>query len=337
MSAKKREITCEYQPYIFEPPVPVKSLYRHACAGDESTITQWRDIWLDNVRKNKEAYGSFKDNSIGQLFGEFLHRPVIVAGSGPSLKFNVDKLKDRGDIPLISCLHNFHFMEDNDAAPNYYVTLDAGELTIEEVSEGGDPKKDYWAVTKDRTLLAFIGTHPELLEKWQGRVLFYSCPVPDIEYQTKVKEIEPFHMYVSNGGNVFGASLYISKAVLGCGTTIYVGADFSFGYDKKFHGWGSKYDTKMGRVTPLTDIFGNRVATWPSYAGFKSWFEWVSLNVPGHYINCSEGGCLGSYANGNLFSIKQMDLRECLEMYRQRPEIKEQCADPSKESRYIMF
>lgn len=335
--ARTREITCEYQPYIFQPPVPKKRLYQQACSNDEGTIAKWREPWLKNIKANKEKFGSFAESSVGQLFGQFLHRPVIIAGSGPSLKFNVAKLKDRGSIPLVSCLHNFHFMEDHDARPEYYVSLDAGEVTVDEVTEGGNPDRDYWELTKDRTLLAFIGSHPRLLEKWQGRVLFFNAPVPDPSYQAEVKEIEDFNLWVSNGGNVFGSCLYISKVVLGAGTIIFVGADFSFGYDKRFHSWGSKYDAKMGHVMPLTDVFGNKVATWPSYANFKAWFDYVTLNVPGHYINCSEGGCLGSYPEGNLFSIQQMDLEKCFEMYTQNEHIKAQCENPAEENRYIMF
>ena len=88
----------------------------------------------------------------------------MLAGSGPSLVYNGEKLKNRGDMPLISCLHNFHFFEDRDIKVDFYVTLDAGPITITEVSEGGKHDADwYWERTKDCTLVAFIGTHPDLI------------------------------------------------------------------------------------------------------------------------------------------------------------------------------
>lgn len=334
---RTREIACDYQPYISVPPVQKEALYAQACKNDSATIEKWREPWIANVRSNHEKFGPFCSRSIGQLYGQFLHRPVIVAGSGPSLKYNVELLKERGDLPLVSCLHNFHYFEDNGAAPDYYVTLDAGEVTLEEVSEGGVEGKDYWDLTKDRTLLAFIGTHPSTLEKWQGEILFYNAPVPDEAYLAAVKEIEDFNMWVSNGGNVLGAALYITKAIMRSSTTIFVGADFSFGYDRRFHSWGSKYDAKMGHVVPMTDVFGNRVASWPSYANFKAWFDYIALNVPGTYINCSEGGCLGAYANGNLQAIKQMDLSECIDMFGEKTPIREQCLTPENASNYVLF
>ena len=113
------------------------------------------------------------------------------------------------------------------------------------------------------------------------------------------------------------------------GSIIFVGADFAFGYDRKFHSWNSKYDKKMGYVIPAVDVFGNRVPTWQSYNNFKAWFDWVSLRVPGVYFNCTEGGTLGAYPNGNLHSIKCMDLKECLDMYHMgENHIKEQALNP---------
>jgi hypothetical protein len=242
---RKAEIILEYQNYIESPPVSPKALYGQACSNDGATIDSWREIWLKNIRANKARFGSFADNGIGKLHGTLALKPAVIAGSGPSLKVNGDKLKDRPGIPLISCLHNFHFFEDRDIPVDYYVTLDAGPVVIEEVSEGGKLSPDeYWARTKDRTLIAFIGTDPGLFDKWQGKVYFYNAPVPDQAFTDEVKKIEEFHTYISNGGNVLGACLYFAMGILGANPVAFVGADFAFGYDKKFHAWDSKYDAE---------------------------------------------------------------------------------------------
>ena len=335
---RKREIICEYQPYIFRPPVASNNLYQSAVANDGVTIERWRKTWTDNITANKEFFGSFKDHSLGHLYGKHLYKPAIVVGSGPSLKFNIDKLKDRGAVPLISCLHNFHYMEDKGVPADYYVSLDAGPVVVGEISEGGDKSpEEYWELTKDRTLIAFIGSDPELFKKWQGTIYLYNAPVPDQEYEKEIDEIEPFRLVVSSGGNVLGASMYIAKAFFGCSTIIFMGADFSFGYDRKFHSWNSSYDEKMGHCVPIFDVFGNKVPTWQSYANFKSWFDWVTINIPGQYINCTEGGCLGSYPEGNLHSIKQMDLDKCLDMLHMYRHIKDQVEKPEEAQRKIIF
>lgn len=335
---RKVEITLNYQNVITAPPVQPGVLYQQACTSDESTIDYWQHIWLGNITANKQKFGSFAEHSLGQEFGKYQHMPAIVAGSGPSLKVNAHELKNRGKIPLVSCLHNFHFFEDLGLAPEYYVTLDAGPVTIEEVTEGGTrPVEDYWEITKDRTLVAFIGTHPDLLSKWRGKILFFNAPVPRPAFMESVDKVEKFNLHISNGGNVLGACLYISKAILGCHQTIFVGADFSFGYDQKFHAWDSKYDASMGNVQHATTIHGIKVPTWPSYYNFKAYFDSVALRVPGVYYNCTEGGCLGAYPEGNIAAFTYMDLKDCLARFNMNQELAGYMSDPTLEPKKMLY
>jgi hypothetical protein len=334
---RKAEIDLEYSPYV-EMPISPRALFTEACESDEVTISAWRKTWEANVQANFTKYGPFAEKSIGHIYAKAHHKPVIVAGAGPSLKNSFEALKERGDIQLVSCLHNFHALEDNGTPADFYVTLDAGEVTIEEVYEGGKHTADhYWSLTKDRTLLAYIGTSPRLLEKWQGKILFYNAPVPDEEFQKFVDGVEPFNVYVSNGGNVLGACMYIAKAFMGASAVAYVGADFCFSYEKKFHAWDSKYDLKMGNVLRVRDVFGIPVYTWKSYHNFKGWFEWVSATVPGIYYNCSEGGTLGAYDHGNIRTILQMPLDKFVRQMNMYEEIKEQALNPKTEIKKLLF
>ena len=335
---RKAEITLEYAPYIDQPPVQPKQLFQQACGSDEVTVEAWRKTWEKNVKENHKNHGPFADMSLGELFGRAHHRPVIIAGSGPSLKYNAHELKNRGDVTLISCLHNFHFMEDVAGGADYYVSLDAGDVVIEEVYEGGSrTEEEYWDLTKERTLLCYIGTSPKLLEKWQGKVLFFNCPVPDEAYMKFVDEVELFNVFVSNGGNVLGACLYIAKAFMGASSVAFLGADFCFSYENKFHPWDSKYDAKMGHVLKCWDVFGIPVKTWRSYHNFKGWFEWVSMTVPGVYFNCSEGGTLGAYQEGNLRTFIQLSLKDYLKQLNNYLEIEEQAKNSKTEIRKLFF
>ncbi len=331
-------VKLEFQNVIDGPPVTPQVLYQQACSNDGITIQTWKEIWIKNVKENHAKFGSFKDKSIGLLFGKHKHMPAILVGSGPSLRHNANELKNKGDIPSVSCLHNFHFLEDSGTPADYYVTLDAGEVTIEEVYEGGSKTPDeYWDLTKNRILLAYIGTSPRLLEKWQGEIYFYNSPVPEEDFRKQLAEIEPFHCYVSTGGNVLGACLYIARGYLGCSSVAFIGADFSFSYEKKFHGWNSKYDKALGYVVKDVDVFGNRVLTWQSYKNFKGWFDQMSMTVPGTYFNCTEGGCLGSYPDGNIYQIKQMKLKSFIEMQNMHELLRGQATDPAREDNTILF
>lgn len=337
--ARIAQLTLEFQNVIEAPPVAPAQLYGQACSNDQATVNSWRATWIKNVQENHAKYGPFKDRSISKFHKFFYGKPVILAGSGPSLKVNAHLLKDRGEaIGLVSCLHNFHFMEDLGANVDFYVTLDAGEVVIEEVYEGGSKTPDeYWAMTKGKKLLAFIGTSPRLLEKWQGEIYFYNCPVPDDEYMKAVEALESFQPYIGTGGNVLGASTYIAKCILGAGMLAFIGADFSFSNDAKFHAWDSKYDVKLGYVVPAFNVYGHKVKTWQSYLNFKGWFDWLSGAVPGIYINCTEGGIFGSYAEGNIMSVMQMELAKFLEMIRICELLKDQCENPATAEKKIIF
>lgn len=335
---KVREITCTYQNLIDGPPAAPEQMYAQACSNDKVTVNTWRPIWIANVKANHDRFGSFKEHGLGKLWGIFQNKPCIVVGSGPSLKHNAHVLKQNQGIPVVSCLHNFHYLEDLGVHVDYYVTLDAGEITVKEVSEGGQKtEEEYWEMTRSKKLLAFIGSPPKLLEKWRGEIYFFNCPVPDKDYEDAVKEVEVFNTMVSNGGNVLGACLYIAKGVFGCNPIAFMGADFSFGYNHKFHAWNSSYDAHMGHCVSLTDIFGNRVLTWQSYANFKSWFDFIVGRVPGIWFNVTEGGCLGSYPTGNIRQLQYTDLSNFLEMYQLNSHLKEQCDAPEKGINKILF
>ena len=326
---KIAEIPLELVNYIQAAPVAPEQLIQTASSADASTIEAFRETWVKNITENKKRFGSFAEKGIGKLYNLLRYQPAIVAGAGPSLKRNGPDLKDRKGIKLISCLHNFHFLEDQGTPADFYVTLDAGEITIEEVSEGGSKTPDeYWELTKGRTLLAYIGTSPRLLAKWQGEIYFFNCPMPHPEVDTAIDAVEKFWTYVSSGGNVLGACLYIARAILGANPIAFIGADFSFSYDKKFHGWNSKYDKTLGNVMRTVDIYGNKVYTWASYHGFKCYFDYIAEKVPGIYVNCTEGGTFGAYPDGNIMSVRQATLQEFFFMYHMNDMVQVNCASP---------
>ncbi len=327
---KTVEMDFEFQPYLSGPPMTPKQLFRQAASNDEITIQSWEKIWLDNIKKNHDKYGPFNKSHIGQFFGKYKGRPAIIVGSGPSLKGNIQDLVEASQhIPVVSCLHNFHYLEDHGVSVDFYVTLDAGEVTIPELSEGGTRDEDlYWSLTKGKKLLAFIGTSPNLIAKWQGEIFWFHVPLPDQNLMAKIEEIEVFNACISTGGNVLGASLYSAKAIMGANPIVFVGADFSFSYTKKFHGWDSKYDASMGYAFKVPDVFGNKVYTWQSYYNFKMWFDYVTQVAPGIYLNASEGGCLGAYQDGNIQSIIQTSLSSVVKMYSHHEHLKEQFTQP---------
>lgn len=326
---KTVEMELEYMNTLDTPPLTPHQLHQAAASNDDPTIESWRDTWIKNMRDNHAISGPFGTSGIGKMFGEMHLRPCILAGSGPSLANNIDELKNKGDIPLISCLHNFHYMVDNEIDVQYFVTLDAGKVTIEEISEGGQKDHEYYVeATKNFTLCAFIGSDPALIESWKGKILWFNCPIPDQKCKEEYDKTEVFHHLVSNGGNVLGACMYIAKAYGGANPIAFVGADFAFGYKKNFHPWPSKYDGKLGQCLRTVDCWGNKVYTWQSYLNFKKYFDSISMRVPGEWINCTEGGTYGVYPEGLIKTIRHKTLKEFIDGYRLYEQMRFQAEHP---------
>ena len=323
------EMDFEYLNTLDKPPMNPQQLHQSAASNDDHTIKAWRDTWIKNMKANHEEFGPFCDKGIGKLFGRYNLKPAIIAGSGPSLANNIEDLKDKGDIPVVSCLHNFHYMVDNNIDVDFFVSLDAGKVTIEEISEGGQhPHEHYVKASKDHTLCAFIGSDTDLIRSWQGKILWFNCPIPDQQCKEAYDAVEVFHHFVSNGGNVLGACLYIAKAYCGANPIAYVGADFSFGYKKQFHPWDSKYDKDLGHHLRTVDCYGNKVYTWQSYLGFKQWHDSISMRVPGEWINCSEGGTYGVYPEGLIKTIRHKPLKEFIQGYNLYNQMRYQAEHP---------
>jgi len=334
------EVVADYQNYIDHPPMQVEQMHQAACSSDTVTVDYWRKAWCDNVRENKKTLGSFAKHSAGKLFGKYLYGSAICAGSGPSLGYNGSFLAKKGQIPLFSCLHNFAFMEDNGINAEFYVSLDAGQVVIPELSAGGkEPAESYWEKTKDKKLVAFIGSHPDLFRKWQGEIYVFTAAIPDKQWDETLAEVEPFHVMVTSGGNVLGACVYIAKAICGVHRVGIVGADYCFGHNKRsFYPWKSELDGQLGQVIPVTDVFGIKCPTWPSYHNFKLHMEWLASIIPGQWmVNCTEGGALGSYPHGNIRAIVQMPLMDFMNQLNFCESIKEACEKPSEPINKILY
>lgn len=329
--------TLALQPYIPGPPKSKDELQKTYSASDEITVKTWWDEWVRNKVSNFKNYKPLENQTMLD-YGKWAYKPCIIAGSGPSLKKNAHHLKDREGIGLVSTLHNFGFFEEQGITADYYLNLDAGDITISEAAEGFKDiyeamkplsqfnkiayldSINFWERTKDKTLVTALHCNPELHKRWQGRVLWFDTALKGIneEVAKQATEMNDWNLIYQTGGNTLGACLYHARAILGASPIAFIGADFSF-KDKKFHSWDSPYDAQCQGTIPCIDIYGQKQETWPSYYGFKTWFEFIACgglgNTPHSMVNCTEGGILGAFPEGNIMQIRQRSLLEFLREY----------------------
>jgi len=309
------DIDLVYQPLIEGPPPREGDIHKRSCIADDTTVSHWRDTWIKNYKACVDKYGNLGEHSMGRLYGSNMHKPAIVIGSGPSLKHSIEALKqnakEANPILTISCLHNFGYFEDEGFHADYYLTIDSGKIVLDDVIEGRlQPKEFYWEKTKGKKLLACALTDPEVLERWQGEVWLFNALIPDDSYRAEIDKIQRFAHYISCGGNALGACMYAAKVFMGSDTIHYVGADFCFDYNNQFHSYKTHYDD-IGQYMIAPDVFGMKRKTWLSYLNFKFWFDWVACNIPGRWVNCSEG-LLGAYLEGNIKQFTYMPLKDAL-------------------------
>lgn len=319
---KNIDIDLIYQPFLQAPPMAPEQLQQQATSNDSGTMSYWGETWIKQTKANKEFFTNFGDRSISKLYGINQHKPAIIIGSGPSLKYAIRDLKINQNLanPLltISCLHNFGYFQDEGVKVDYYLSLDSGEVVIKDMSEGRN-QEDYWEDTKDKKLLAYVGSHPDLFKKWQGEIYLFNTLLPSGELREQIDGVEKFTSYISSGGNALGACMYIAKEYMGSPTIMFVGADFCFSWDNQFHSYKTSYD-ELGQIVIHPDVFGIPRKTWTSYLNFKFWFDKVAMMVPGTYINCSFG-LLGSYLGGNIKHFQYASLETAMAQYIQTEQV----------------
>lgn len=340
-------IDLQLQPYIMQLPQGMQQTASNYSAADSVTVQSWFHEWRKNKVYNLKHFDPLK-NTLMEDHGKLVGKPIIIAGSGPSLQKNARELTKRNHVGLVSALHNAGYFDSIGVTADYYVNLDAGDITIYEAAEG-DPevyqeykgfselnkiayldKINWWKKTKDKTLCTALHCNPELHRRWQGKILWFDTALQGMNEAVSVDapEIKDMRLMVQSGGNTLGACHYIAKAILGASQIVFVGADLCFSNTKKFYAWDSPSDDKFSGLMPAVDIYGIRRWTWRSYWGFKNWFEHVACGghnqVPGTYVNCTEGGILGAYPEGNIVQIRQRTLKEFLgehNMYKLLPDI----------------
>lgn len=320
---KTIDIELELQPTIPAPPVSQQDLYKRACAGDGVTVNTWKETWIKNYKACVEKFGDLGEKSMGKLYGINRHKAAVCLASGPSLRDSFDALRrnqaQKHPVLVVSALHNYALLKDEGIKVDYWLTMDGGDIVMDDSTEFGTKDKEYyWESTKDEKLVALCFSPPTLWDKWKGEIYLCAAMQPDEGLKKEIENIQVFNHFLSAGGNVGGGLVYLAKAVFGSEKIMMCGYDFCFDYDLKFHPVKSKYDNFNGKgageTVPWPDCYGVPRRTWGSYLGFKFWFDWLVCTVPGDWVSCS-GGLMGAYKEGNIAQLKYMSLKDALLPY----------------------
>ena len=313
--------------------------------SNDITLYSWaRNGWVENLRDNKKHFGYFhRDHSIKIYVNEFVGKPMIFVGAGPSLELNIEALKLAKElkVPILCSSHALMYLADYEIKPDFVIMLDAGKMWTDYLNAG---KMDM----TDVPLICDQVCDPEQLKTWKGPVVFFKSASPMESNIAKFVQMEMNRLVPPNenasildvGGHVAGAALSLMKGMFAVNTIIFCGADYCSAFDPekpgKFYPFEKKIDAVVNTENPdgtfsekpsaphydgqILDIFGRPVFSNGSYLGFKNIMDAsIKAAVVGtnpaedfEVINATEGGALGALKGGNLKYMSYMRLQDAI-------------------------
>jgi len=286
-----------------------KSQIRNFNKGFENSAPKKQ--WDINTKKNFHRFN--KNNSIWSTQWRYSgekEKAMILVGSSPRLKEDVKKLKAIDDDFIIICANSaLKYLLKNGVKPQYVISVDSDDIDI---PQHLDIKED------GITLLASSVTCPEVLDKWNGPILF--APYYSIDMKLRPKLRAKLGRVVPCGGNSISEALVISTVIWGGHTVIFVANELCFDKDYYADRKAAKQE-ELKRLYPTTDVIGRERWTLPSLYNYAIWIERVCLELTpkGFFIDTSFG-VLGK----DRSAIHVVELSEAIEKVKKAFAIKKQ-------------
>ncbi len=258
-----------------------------------ATINRFSEIWKNNFLSNIKDIQ--RNSGVVVLANKFIDLPAIVVGAGPSLDKNIHLLKQVKDkAVIIACDAALKSLLGQEITPSLVVCLDPQEeITkfITGVSHQG------------MTLVAPTIIHPQVLEVWKSKVVFYNQHAPDIPILTEIQQKFPQVGALTPGGSVLSVAYHLAFE-LGCSPIIFLGQDLSYPHSKTYSQSSENSEERLNEtimkqkenIVYKTDMNGEKLPTLKSMAVSKQWFDWAfttwKRDNPLEIINSSEAGIL---------------------------------------------
>ncbi len=261
-----------------------------------NTISSFRLLWIKNAILNRDKIQDCYD--LSYLQDKYMDIPAVIVSAGPSLKKNIDLLKEFKGIIL--CMgRTLDALMDRGIRPDFVCCVDPSDLIYETFGK----HKEY-----DIPLINLAYGNPKVTHGAKKEVYLMS---------NSGTVMNILNLRVNPGLSCSGsvATLCCSVAsYMGCTPIIFLGQDLAFTNNEKHSTLTliDKEDNKKEKVKKAKytkGFYGDMVETDESFNGFREWFEeFIELNPQKIFINATEGG---AYING----AKHMSFRECLDKY----------------------
>ncbi len=268
-----------------------------------ATLLRFNELWKQNFRSNQNAIQ--RNPGVSSLKNKFKNLPAIVVGAGPSLDKNIQLLCQAKDkAVIIASDAALKPLMAHGIVPSFVACLDP-QADIAKFLKG--------VPTRGMTLIAPSIVHPQVLDLWEGGVVFYSKFAPDIPTLTEIQKQAPKIGHLTPGGTVLSIA-YDLAFQMGTNPILFVGQDLSYPRKKTHSREGANADENLETIFQRqqenmvleTDIHGRSLPTLKAMAVSKQWFDWAfttwKRESPVTIINCSEAGILRDHCGLMLLS-----------------------------------
>ncbi|MDD4803197.1 MAG: DUF115 domain-containing protein [Syntrophomonas sp.] len=251
---------------------------KRAFITNTATIDRFLNEWTENQLISLAK----KQASAACLQGKFESIPAVIISAGPSLEKRIDEIKEIQDRALI-------------IAPGTGARICNQKGIKAHIATATDSQKHEASLFKDSSIKVLVGSyrlHPEVDRVFPHNFLRINLHNDLIA--------QYFHRYFNLPFDIMNDQASVSSvaielaAKLGCDPIILVGQDLCF-YENKLHAGDEKdslHELFKGQIQEATDIFGEKVHTYPSFMVIRRDMELINLKHQGSrkIINATEAG-----------------------------------------------
>lgn len=290
--------------------VVFQSLFEEFCQNFRRKIVESMKVNLMNLVTNNAFYNTWMINSLknyrepvvlGEAIAPFIAgKSVIVVSAGPSLKKNVNLLKQADKKAVIIAVgSSVPILNQLGIRPHFNVGLDLGQGV-------GFSNLAY----TDVPLLFGPKIQPETLEIYPGTRICFVSAADFLEMYLFMNEDN--EEFIPDTGLSVAVSLASLVCKMGAKKVIFIGQDMCM-YDNQLHAIEQESDAEVATFDKmhLEDIYGNKVQSIQGYWGIKLYLEKMIKKHPEvMFLNATEGGLGLNGADNVLLSQVLEELPE---------------------------
>ena len=255
--------------------------FRRRMMINKGTISIFKEDTIDNTFNNLKIC---KHMNLCSDLGKILPQniPVIIVAAGPSLKKNVDVLREaKGHCLIVAVDRVVNFLLEKDIIPDMTIAIDA----LKPLDCYKDDRSD------DIPGIFDIILSREIVNKHKGRVFLFYCRGYVKLLLESIGKSVPFEP--SSGGSVATAAFAVMR-MLGQKKIILVGQDLAY-LDGSSHAGGENDDSENTVRSIVEGINGEDVVTRHDWKNYLEWYERIIKDIKDndedvHVIDATEGG-----------------------------------------------